>query len=175
NINFDFGKNLVSGSLNAFAGDTINRMLYADLKNSLPSDMLTKVDWMSMKNALEVRVPMLDHRIVELAFQMNGDLKLKNGKGKYILLETFKHLLPASLLNRPKRGFEMPISQWLKRDLKFLIDEHLAEDRIKKQGIFHYPPIKQLISDLFSNCADTSWQLWNLIVFQAWYSRQRSI
>ena len=150
-------------------GDPVNRMLYCDFKNSLPNDMLAKVDGMSMKNALEVRVPMLDHRIIEFIFQLDGNLKLKNGKGKYILLETFKDLLPPALLNRPKAGFEVPISQWLKTDLKFLIDEHLSEAKIKQQGIFHYGPIKGLIDDLQQNRRDTSWQLWNLIVFQAWH------
>jgi asparagine synthase (glutamine-hydrolysing) len=167
----DLGNTLYRQSLNSFGSDRINQMLYCDFKNSLPGDMLNKVDWMSMKNSLEVRVPMLDHRVIELAFQIPGELKIRNGQTKHILIETFKNLLPASLLNRPKSGFEVPISQWLKTDLKFLIDEYLSEKRIKQQGIFHYPPIKNLIDDLISNRRDTSWQLWNLIVFQAWHSK----
>jgi len=170
-VNFDSGKNMLSASLNTIAGDPVNRMLYCDFKNSLAYDMLTKVDWMSMKNSLEVRVPMLDQHIIEFIFQLDGNLKLKNGKGKYILLETFKDLLPPALHRRPKAGFEVPISLWLKTDLKFLIDEHLSEEKIKRQGIFHYEPIKNLINDLLGNRRDTSWQLWNLIVFQAWHSK----
>lgn len=170
-ICFDLGKNMLDERLNAFPGDAINRMLYADLTQSLPNDMLAKVDGMSMKNALEARVPLLDHRVVELAFQMPGHWKLRRGKGKHILLETFKDILPPSLLNRPKWGFEIPIGQWLKTDLKFLIDDYLSKERIQRQGIFEYASIRQLIQDLRSNRADTSWQLWNLIVFQAWYSR----
>jgi asparagine synthase (glutamine-hydrolysing) len=76
--------------------------------------MLNKVDWMSMKNSLEVRVPFLDHRIVELAFKMPGALKLYKATTKHILKETFKDILPASLYRRPKAGFEVPISRWLK-------------------------------------------------------------
>lgn len=170
-MNYDFGKEMVCEMLNSFAGDRINRMLYVDLKNSLPNDMLTKVDLMSMKNALEVRVPFLDHRLVEFVFQLPGNLKLKGRTGKYILREAFKDILPPIFHKRAKQSFEMPISQWLKSDLKFLIHEYLAREKIERQGIFHYHPIEKLIRDLFSNRSDTSWHIWNLIVFQAWYSR----
>jgi asparagine synthase (glutamine-hydrolysing) len=145
-------------------------MLYADVKESLPGDMLQKVDAMSMLNSLEVRVPFLDHRVCEVAFEIPGDLKIKNGRGKYVLMETFKGILPTSLHKRSKWGFEMPISRWLKKDLKYLIDEYLSEDRISRQGIFSCPVIRTLVADHLSGCSDTSWQIWNLIVFQAWYS-----
>jgi asparagine synthase (glutamine-hydrolysing) len=155
--------------LDSNCNDRINSILYADLKDSLPGDMLTKVDWMSMKNSLEVRVPFLDHRVVELAFSMQSAFKLHKGRGKYILKETFKDILPPSLIDRPKAGFEVPISRWLKTDLKFLIEQNLAEDRIREQGIFEYEIIKKLIHDHMSNRTDTSWMLWNLIVFQHWH------
>jgi len=155
--------------LGSYDGDRINSILYSDLKDSLPCDMLTKVDWMSMKNSLEVRVPFLDHRVVELAFKMTGALKLRKGTTKYILKETFKDLLPPSIYRRPKAGFEVPISRWLKNDLKFLLDQYLAENRIKDQGIFDHKIIKQLVGQHLSGKTDTSWMLWNLIVFQSWY------
>jgi len=155
--------------LEGYKGDPINSILYSDLKDSLPGDMLTKVDWMSMKNSLEVRVPLLDHRVVELAFRMKGSLKLNNGRTKYVLKEAFKDLLPASLYNRPKAGFEVPISRWLKTDLKFLIDQHLGKQKLKEQGIFDFEIVDELIGKHLSNKTDTSWMLWNLIVFQNWY------
>ena len=170
-INFDLGKDMVIKKLSSLNDDNINRMLYVDLKNSLPNDMLTKVDLMSMKNSLEVRVPFLDHRVVEFVSQIPGNLKLKGKKGKYILLETFKDILPPILLKRQKWGFEIPICKWLKTDLKFLINEHLSKKKIERQEIFNFKPIEKLIIDLFLNRSDTSWHLWNLIVFQAWYSR----
>jgi len=170
-IDLDLGKEMVLGMLNSIDSDNINRMLYVDLTNSLPNDMLTKVDLMSMKNSLEVRVPFLDHRLVEFVFHIPGDLKLRGKKGKYILLETFKDILPPSLLKRQKWGFEIPISKWLKSDLRFLIDEYLSEEKLERQEIFDFKPVEKLISDLFSNRSDTSWHLWNLIVFQDWYSR----
>ncbi len=155
--------------LNYYQGDKLNRILYSDLKDSLPGDMLTKVDWMSMKNSLEVRVPFLDHRLVEMAFQMPGDLKIKNGRTKYILKETFKDLLPPSVYRRPKAGFEVPISRWLKNELKFLLDQYLDENRIKSQGIFDSEIVKGLVGQHLNGKTDTSWMLWNLIVFQSWY------
>jgi len=170
-INPDLGKEMLLKRLSSFDRDNINRMLYMDLKISLPNDMLSKVDGMSMRNSLEVRVPFLDHRLVEYVFQIHGNLKLKGKKGKYILLETFKNILPPFLLNKPKWGFEIPISKWLKFELRFLINEYLSKKKIEAQGIFNFKPIEKLIDDLFQDRSDTSWHLWNLIVFQAWYSR----
>jgi len=170
NIDYDLGKRILAERLNERNDDKLNRMLYADVKGSLPGDMLKKVDAMSMLNSLEVRVPFLDHRVCEMAFTISGDRKIKNGKGKYILIETFKDILPESLHNRPKWGFEMPVSKWLKSDLRYLIDEYLSRDLIVRQGIFDYNVIKNLINNLVSNRTDTSWQVWNLIVFQVWYS-----
>ncbi|MBL8012791.1 MAG: asparagine synthase (glutamine-hydrolyzing) [Candidatus Omnitrophica bacterium] len=171
-INFHHGQNILKDLLAQPSEDPINRMLHADFLHSLPNDMLTKVDSMSMRNGLEVRVPLLDKNVVELAFQMPGSFKLFENKGKHILRETFKDILPPELLSRPKWGFEIPISRWLKSDLKFLIEEHLSEKKIKAEGIFDYAPVRKLIHDFESGRSDSSWQLWNLIVFEAWLARQ---
>jgi asparagine synthase (glutamine-hydrolysing) len=157
--------------LKHYKGDPINRVLYSDLKDSLPGDMLTKVDWMSMRNSLEVRVPFLDHRLVEMAFKIQGRLKLHKGKSKYILKETFKDLLPPKLYRRPKAGFEVPISRWLKTDLKFLIEHHLSEKKINGHGIFDAAIINNLKEQHMSGKRDTSWMLWNLLVFQNWFEK----
>ncbi|MFH1351843.1 MAG: asparagine synthase-related protein, partial [Pseudomonadota bacterium] len=140
-----------------------------DLKGLLPGDMLTKVDQMSMLNSLEVRVPFLDYTLVESVFRLAGDMKLKGRKRKYILMETFKDLLPPALHNRGKWGFEIPIGAWLRKELKFLMDEYLPEDLIRRQGLFHFPFIKDLINQHMNSRRDTSWHLWNLIVFQHWF------
>jgi asparagine synthase (glutamine-hydrolysing) len=156
-------------ALDRWPGDDLNRLLYIEVKDSLPCDMLTKVDLMSMKKALEVRVPFLDHRVVELAFQMPGSMKLKGLKRKYILLETFKDLLPPSLHRRPKQGFEVPISSWLKNELKDMLEDYLSPQLLEKQGIFSSKVVESLKKDHRQNRQDTSWLLWNLIVFQHWY------
>ena len=89
-------------------GDAVNRMLATDLIDSLPGDMLTKVDLMSMANSLEVRVPLLDHHVVELAFRIPGPEKLRRGVTKHVLKETFKDLLPPGHTRQPKSGFRDP-------------------------------------------------------------------
>jgi asparagine synthase (glutamine-hydrolysing) len=154
-----------------FPEDGINLMLYLDVKGLLPGDMLTKVDRMSMANSLEVRVPFLDHALVQYVFRLRGSTKLGAWKGKRVLLETFKDLLPPLLHNRPKWGFEMPIGTWLKKELKFLIEEYLPRDRIERQGIFDPRIITDTVTNHMSGRQDTSWQLWNLIVFEHWYEK----
>lgn len=171
NINLELGKLLFEENLNKLPMDNLNRMLYADFNFSLPSDMLTKVDLMSMKSALEVRVPFLDPRVVELAFKMPGRWKMDQGRGKKILIDTFRDLLPRELLQRPKWGFEIPISHWLKTDLKFLMDEHLNQATLERQGIFEYSAVKSLIDEHLHGKQDRGWQLWNLIVFESWYKK----
>ena len=146
-------------------------MLYADFKMSLPGDMLRKVDATSMSHSLEARVPMLDHRFCELAFSIGGALKLRRGQGKYILIKTFQDIIPKSLHHRPKWGFEVPIGQWLKGDLRYLIDEYLDEGRIASQGLFQTEMILSLKRLFMNGTTDLSWHMWNLIVFQYWYER----
>jgi asparagine synthase (glutamine-hydrolysing) len=169
NLYLEHIRTMVEREAGRFPGDTINLMLFMDVKGLLPGDMLTKVDRMSMANALEVRVPFLDHSLAEYVFQLQGNTKLKGRGGKQILLETFKDLLPPALHRRPKRGFEMPIGTWLRNELKFLVDEYLAENLIRRQDIFHYGFIRELINRHMNGLHDTSWHLWNLIVFQHWY------
>jgi asparagine synthase (glutamine-hydrolysing) len=169
NLYLEHIRTMVEKEQGRFHGDTINLMLFMDVKGLLPGDMLTKVDRMSMANALEVRVPFLDHTLAEYVFQLQGNTKLRAKGGKQILMETFKDLLPVALHKRPKWGFEMPIGTWLRNELKFLVDEYLAEDLIRRQDIFHYEFIKELINRHMSGRHDTSWHLWNLIVFQHWY------
>ena len=155
----------------AFRQDPINLMLYLDVKGLLPGDMLTKVDRMSMVNSLEVRVPFLDYNLVEFAFTLSGNTKLKASGGKQILLSAFEDLLPPSIKKRPKWGFEMPIGAWLRKELHFLINECLEQTRIENQGLFNHEVIRELTADHMNERRDTSWLLWNLIVFQHWYER----
>lgn len=169
NLYLDLVRQWVGHNEADFKGDAINLMLYLDLKGLLPGDMLTKVDRMSMVNSLEVRVPFLDYTIVEYVFTLSGTTKLSAKGGKRILLETFQDLLPSALHRRPKWGFEMPIGAWLKKELRFLIDEYLQKDLIQKQDFFNYETIEDLVGAHLSGRQDTSWQLWNLIVFQHWY------
>ncbi|HYQ60645.1 MAG TPA: asparagine synthase C-terminal domain-containing protein, partial [Desulfatiglandales bacterium] len=171
NFYLELVRQAVENGKTLFPEDGINLMLYLDVKGLLPGDMLTKVDRMSMANSLEVRVPFLDYTLVQYVFSLKGSTKLGAWKGKRVLLETFKDLLPPLLHNRPKWGFEMPIGAWLKKELKFLIEEYLRKYRIEKQGLFDPGIIRDLVTNHMSGRQDTSWQLWNLIVFEHWYEK----
>ncbi|MBZ0270251.1 asparagine synthase C-terminal domain-containing protein, partial [bacterium] len=108
--------------------DSLNRTLYTDLTLVLPSDMLLKVDHASMMNSLEVRVPFLDHRVVELAMAMPGEWKMRGTHRKRILRDAVDDLLPPSIRRRPKAGFDVPVGEWLKSDLRDLFWDTIDGD-----------------------------------------------
>ena len=128
---------------------------------------------MSMANSLEVRTPFLDYRVVDFAFSLPDAYKINQQMKKRIVQDAFRHLLPPQIYNRPKHGFEVPITRWLQTDLKPLLINHLLhKDFIEAQNIFHYPAIEQLLKRLFSNNpADAAMQVWALLVFQWWWKQ----
>jgi len=154
-------------------GDAINRMLYADIAFGLPSDMLTKADRMSMANSLEVRCPLLDHRVVEAAAAMPGAWKLKRGEGKAVLRRAFADALPAEVFERPKKGFEIPIALWLKKELRSLVETAIEPATLKGHGIAPEPP-RRWLEELDSGRRDTSEKLWTLVAFTQWAARRAS-
>lgn len=147
---------------------TLNDSLLADVGMVLPYDMLVKVDRMSMRNSLEVRVPFLDYRVVEFAFTLPVSSKINASIKKKIIQDAFKDVLPEALYNRPKKGFEVPLLQWFKTDLKAKIcDEWLKDEYIIEQGIFDINVIRKMKEQMFSNNpGDVHAQIWALIVFQ---------
>lgn len=151
----------------------INDILYTDLHLVLVGDMLQKVDYMSMANSLEVRVPFLDHEIVEFVMQLPSEYKIQKNMRKMILQDTFRELLPPELYNRPKHGFEVPLLKWLRSDLQTLINQDLlSKEWIEEQKIFDYTEIEKIKRKLFSNNPeDAQAQIWGLIVFQYWYKK----
>ena len=157
-------------------GEDINDILYTDVKLVLPDDMLTKVDRMSMANGLEVRVPFLDHEVVEFAFSLPGSSKIDSQLRKRIVQDTFRDILPDELYNRPKKGFEVPLLKWLKKEMRSTIkDDLLADHFIQQQGIFDIKAIQQLKKKLFSsNPGDVHARIWALLVFQWWWKRYGS-
>jgi asparagine synthase (glutamine-hydrolysing) len=154
------------------SGD-INETLYTDMNLVLVNDMLTKVDLMSMANSLEVRVPFLDHELVDFAFQLPSSYKVNKDGRKTILKDAFREDLPQELYSRNKMGFEVPLLQWFRTDLRSLIMDNLLEDQfIKDQNIFKEETIKDLKRQLFSNNpGEIHAQIWALIVFQKWYKK----
>ncbi len=151
----------------------INALLRNDMHLVLPNDMLAKVDMMSMANSLEVRVPFLDHDVVDLVFSLPGNFKIDQKGRKKILKDAFRDWLPPELYHRPKQGFEVPLLSWFQHQLKQpILDEWLDEDFIRAQGIFQPKVINNLKKRLFSsNPADIHAQVWSIVVFQHWYQK----
>jgi asparagine synthase (glutamine-hydrolysing) len=160
-------------SLASISGSTtgINEILLTDMELVLLNDMLTKVDLMSMANGLEVRNPFLDFELVNFCFSLPANFKINSSMRKRILQDAFKDMLPAELYNRPKKGFEVPMLKWLRREMKSLIqDDLLSEKLISEQGIFDYSEIKKLKTQLYStNPGDVHARIWALVVFQSWW------
>jgi asparagine synthase (glutamine-hydrolysing) len=151
--------------------ESINDILQTDIRLVLANDMLTKVDLMSMANSLEVRVPFLDYRVVDFVSRLPGEFKINRNIRKRILQDAYRDFLPKELYNRPKKGFEVPLLKWFRREMKSLIiDDLLSESFIKEQGIFNYDAILQLKTRLFAaNPGDVHARIWGLIVFQYWW------
>lgn len=148
--------------------ETLNLALATDIALTLPGDMLVKVDRMSMANALEVRSPFLDQRVVEAAVAMPGAFKVAGGVGKKILREAFADRLPAEVFARPKRGFELPVAAWLAGPLRAMLDEAIEPHRLMRQGLVAPGVVARWRSDLANNRRDTSWHLWTLLMLERW-------
>jgi len=150
--------------------DGVTGELYLDLKAYLVDDIMVKVDRMSMAVSLEAREPLLDHKLVEFAFRLPGDLKLRGGQTKWILKKTMERTLPAENVWRSKEGFSIPIKHWLKTDLRDLMQDVLAEDRLRREGLFDPAPVQAMIKAHLAGRENYSHQLWALMVFQIWKS-----
>ncbi len=159
--------------LDGYGGTGLNEVLRADMALVLPGDMLRKVDLMSMAHGLEVRVPFLDHEVVDYAFGLDDTLKLSGGQRKRVLKETFRDLLPEELYGRPKHGFEVPLLKWLRNDLRNELAQFVFErERIESQQLFRWDMIRKLQRKLHSfDPGDSPSLVWSLYVFQRWYSR----
>ena len=137
----------------------------------LEGDILFKVDRASMSASLEVRVPFLNRDLLDFATQLPLELKLKRLTTKYLLKKSMRGILPDRVINRPKKGFNMPVAEWLTSSLRELLLDMLAKERIVRQGFFDYSYIHQLLDDHFARRRDNRKLLWTLLMFQLWYQR----
>lgn len=150
------------------AKNVIEQMQYADINFYLAEDILTKVDRAAMAVSLETRAPFLDPRVGQFAASIPVEYKLKGKSGKHILKEAMKDLLPHDILHRPKKGFGIPIAEWLKGRLNPLMHEMLDAKRLKEQGLFNADYVQKLISEHETGKASHHKELWTLLVFQLW-------
>jgi asparagine synthase (glutamine-hydrolysing) len=151
--------------------DPLSRMLYADTRFYLPADMLTKVDRMSMANALEARSPFLDHELMELAARIPSSIKFRGRRKKYILKKALEPLLPRDILDRRKAGFNVPVGAWLHGELGTRAREVLAPERIAASGFFRPEAIQALLDEHAAHKQDHSFAIWGLLCFQLWHDR----
>lgn len=162
--------------LNSFSKEVgsndFNEFLLADIRMVLAGDMLPKVDLMSMANGLEVRVPFLDHGLVEFAFRLPAEYKLNDKMLKRILQDAVRPLLPPSLYNRPKKGFEVPLQNAYTGFLRDKIEnEWLNDDFVQEQGIFNPSAVSELRKRIFSGEDYDQNQVWSVLAFQHWWKR----
>lgn len=147
-------------------------MMAIDAQTYMTDDILVKVDRAAMANSLETRVPLLDHRIIELAWQMPLDYKIKNGEGKWLLKQVLFRHIPKELIERPKMGFSIPLDDWLRTSLRDWAEELLDESTLKAQGYFHSEPIRKMWQQHLSGQYNHQHQLWTILMFQAWLQQQ---
>jgi asparagine synthase (glutamine-hydrolysing) len=148
--------------------DHLGKELFADIKTYLCDDILVKVDRMSMANSLEARVPFLDHKFVEFVATIPSSMKLNGFESKYILKKTMSRILPKEILHRDKQGFSIPIKNWLRNELRPLMEDMLSPKRIKIEGFFNPDYIDRLKAEHLKGVENHSHRLWALMVFEIW-------
>jgi asparagine synthase (glutamine-hydrolysing) len=181
---FDVGK-LVTGSGDSQAdllsdrgqwpqlSDPVAKMMVLDGLTYLPDDILAKVDRAAMSVSLETRAPFLDQQVMEFAWSLPVSMKLRQGKGKWLLRRLLDRYVPVGLIERPKMGFAIPLDHWLRGELRDWAESLLAEDRLRREGYLDPIPIRNAWLKHREGQGSYGYRLWSALMFQAWLERQQ--
>ena len=157
--------------LNDFTSNP-EKMMYHDSMTYLPDDILCKVDRAAMSVGLETRMPFLDHRVAELAWQLPLHMKIREGKGKWALRMLLGKYVPKELIDRPKTGFGVPLGQWLRGPLRAWAENLLSKNLLENESFFYHIPIRKKWNEHLSGRYDHSASLWAVLMFQDWLQSQ---
>ena len=152
-------------------GGMTARFMALDTERYLPDDILHKVDRAAMSVSLETRVPLLDHRIVELAWRLPMRTRVRGGATKWVLRELLARNVPRALFERPKVGFGIPLSDWLRGPLRPWAEDLLSPETLRRDGLLDVDAVRRIWEDHVSDRVDGGWELWPLLMFQAWHHR----
>jgi asparagine synthase (glutamine-hydrolysing) len=151
--------------------DLMDRMMLADQTTYLPDDLLAKTDRASMAVSLEVRVPLIDHRVVEFGWRLPRGLKLREGQSKWILRQVLYRRVPRALVDRQKMGFSPPIEHWLRGPLKSWAEDMLFGTSMNLSGELHVSAIRRRWSDFQAGRDSGANEMWAVVMYQAWKAR----
>ncbi|HJT21832.1 MAG TPA: asparagine synthase (glutamine-hydrolyzing) [Nitrospira sp.] len=151
--------------------DPLEWLLLTDMETYLPDDELRKADRLSMWHSLEVRVPYLDHKLVEFIATIPSQLKLKGWEKKHILIQSLKKILPDSILNRRKQGFSIPLGAWLRGPLKVLMYDSLSSSRLFELTLFEKRAVERILDEHIRGVRNHETQIWSLLMFVLWHQR----
>lgn len=155
--------------------NNIMKMQYLDTLGYLPDDILVKVDRAAMANSLETRCPILNHKVVEFAFSLPKNYKLRNGSSKWLLRQVLYKYVPKHLIERPKAGFGVPLHDWLRDGLKEWADDLLSENKLNAHDYFNVAPIRKKWQEHLSGKANNAYYLWDVLMFQQWFANSKNI
>lgn len=162
---------IYSQNRGGFIRDFSEQMMYYDFAAYLSNDILVKVDRACMGCSLESRVPFLDHRVIDFAWRLPLNMKIRDGKGKWLLRQLLYKYIPKEIIERPKMGFGIPIDSWLRGPLRDWCDSLLNEKRLKSEGFYHAEIVRQKWEEHLSGRRNWQYHLWNVLMFELWLGK----
>ena len=162
---------LEDARIRSLVPDFVERMQYLDTLTYLPDDILTKVDRASMAVSLEARVPLLDHRVVAFSWSLPPAMKVGGGVGKRLLRRVLHRYVPRELVDRPKKGFAVPLDRWLRCELRDWAESLLDLRRMEREGILNSAAIRRRWTEHLAGKRNWQASLWAVLMFQAWKER----